>query len=140
MKKIRSNNGGFTLIEIIIVIVILGILAAVLVPSMIKWIDNAKQKSTISAADTVRQSVTASVADIYKDGKSVDGNQNSECYDTKFWKELQALTGSGVQCTDPEKDEYTTFVIKNGSVTELTYKSGDWTASYKNGSWDCAKS
>ncbi|WP_249314274.1 prepilin-type N-terminal cleavage/methylation domain-containing protein [Gehongia tenuis] len=42
------NKKGFTLVEVIVVLVILAILAAILVPSMVGWIDKANQKKHIA--------------------------------------------------------------------------------------------
>lgn len=42
------HKKGFTLVEIIVVLVILAILAAILVPSMVGWIDKANQKKHIA--------------------------------------------------------------------------------------------
>ena len=44
MKKL-FNKKGMTLVEVIVVLVILAILAAVLVPTMIGWIDKANETS-----------------------------------------------------------------------------------------------
>ena len=41
----KSTDNGFTLVELIVAITILAILAALLIPSMVGWIDRAKEKS-----------------------------------------------------------------------------------------------
>lgn len=48
----RRNKKGFTLVEVIVVLVILAILAAILIPSMVGWIDEANNKSAIVSART----------------------------------------------------------------------------------------
>lgn len=44
LKKAREEKKGFTLVELIVVLVILAILAAILVPALLGWIDEAKKK------------------------------------------------------------------------------------------------
>lgn len=57
MSKLKrlQNNSGFTLIEIIAVLVILGVLAALAVPRYVDLENNAKQK----AVDTVLSEINA---------------------------------------------------------------------------------
>ena len=45
MKKIRQNSKkGFTLVELIVVLVILAVMAAMLVPALTGYIDEARKK------------------------------------------------------------------------------------------------
>lgn len=50
---VRKKNKGFTLTEMIVVIAIIGILAAVLIPSIIGYINRAKQSSAYQEATAV---------------------------------------------------------------------------------------
>lgn len=53
LRNRKSNKKGFTLIELIIVIAILGILAAILVPSMLNIVNNSKTSVATANARSV---------------------------------------------------------------------------------------
>ena len=57
MSKHKKNEGGFTLIELIMVIVILGIISAVAIPKFLSLGDSAK----LSAARAVGSAMTGSI-------------------------------------------------------------------------------
>lgn len=59
------EKAGFTLVEVIVVLVILAILAAILVPSMIGWIEKANQKTAVAEAQGIYKAAQAAVAEQY---------------------------------------------------------------------------
>jgi type IV pilus assembly protein PilA len=60
-QKMRSNKKGFTLIELMIVIAIIGILAAIAIPNFISY----RNKSYCSRAESDGGSVAAAIADYF---------------------------------------------------------------------------
>jgi len=52
LKRTPRSRGGFTLVELIVVLVILGVLATFAVPALTGYIDSAKEKQAVSEALT----------------------------------------------------------------------------------------
>jgi type IV pilus assembly protein PilA len=61
LQKLRSNSQGFTLIELMIVIAIIGILAAIAIPNFIAY----RNKAYCSSAESDANSVAATLADYF---------------------------------------------------------------------------
>ena len=70
----KKNNKGFTLVELIVVLVILAILAAILVPTLLGYIDKARSEKDFSTAQTVRVATQAAIDQAYGEGKKADGS------------------------------------------------------------------
>ncbi len=60
-QKMRGNKKGFTLIELMIVIAIIGILAAIAIPNFIAY----RNKAFCSAAESDAKSIAAAIADYF---------------------------------------------------------------------------
>ncbi len=60
MKK--TNNKGFSLVELIIVIAIMAILAGAIAPALIRYIDKSRKSNDVSAAKTIKTAVETAMA------------------------------------------------------------------------------
>ena len=70
MKKMNKNN-GFTLIELIIVMVILGIMAAVAVPRYLDSISNAEESAEDAVISAIKSGLKAAANDsLYTNGRA----------------------------------------------------------------------
>ncbi len=65
MLKKRLGKKGFTLVELIVVLVILAILAAILIPSMVGWIDRANDKAAAVVGRTLTLAAQTLVSENY---------------------------------------------------------------------------
>lgn len=80
IKNLRRNKKGFTLVEVIVVLVILAILIAIAVPSVMKYIDDANDAKYLAqgraAMIATQAELVADYADDKKLNSSVEGSEN----------------------------------------------------------------
>ena len=70
----RSNKKGFTIVELVIVIAVIGILAAVLIPTFSSVVEKANESAAMQEAkNAMTEDLAMANADYAKIGSTVDG-------------------------------------------------------------------
>lgn len=134
--KIRNRkiNGGFTLVELIVVLVILAILAALLIPTLLGYIDMANQKKDVNRARACMDAAQAAFVEAYGKGATVvnnnvagitgsdklHGSKDVDCVGSDFAKNILNMAG---------EDPYI-FLVATGACTEKGVSKRDMCTVY----------
>lgn len=113
MKK--TNNKGFSLVELIIVIAIMAILAGAIAPALIKYIDKSRKSNDVSSAKTIKTAIETALGteSVYETLTNTTGVTKVVVLPGKTTAAEGAANGAGTtavklyNCTKP--DEAATF-------------------------------
>ena len=113
IQKFRKSNKGFTLVELIVVIAILGVLAAILVPQYTGYVERSRQGVDISYIGEVAHNVAVETA-------AIEGSASTQ-YNITFTTGGAYSITSGTGASPTAETALTNEVKK--IVNETTFRS-----------------
>lgn len=119
LKRTLRSRRGFTLVELVVVLVIAGIIASFAVPALTGYIDNAKEKQAVSETQACVETVTRIAAQKYAEWQKNTTYQLAGGKELTSSSEFQPLVG----CTGTTSN--TPPTVTGGDVA-LTEGSGQY--------------
>ncbi len=103
LKKMneKKNNKGFSLVELIVVILIMAVLAVAIAPQVMKWVKNAQIAQDKQNADTIVSSAQLAAASTKNDSNFSFASAGNDAdfvitsLPSTFKNEMDTLLGSG---------------------------------------------
>lgn len=125
IKNLRRNKKGFTLVEVIVVLVILAILIAIAVPSVMKYIDDANDAKYLAEARAVYVAAEAEVTKDYADNRAIDNSIYGD--GETMMTEVTAAVGFTVETITilPASENLNPNNIESYTVTFTSPSSGE---------------
>lgn len=131
MKTTKAK--GFTLIELIVVIAIIGVLAAILVPTMLGYVTKSRCSSANANAKSLYNAINSSLVDLDSEGKDV-ATISAEGSLVQDFSDTDLKTKVANYFADYTKLDGFMFSLTTGNCDGVVIKSGSYYGSYPKAS------
>ena len=149
MKKM--NNKGFSLVELIVVVLIMAIIAVALAPQVMKWVENSRKSTDIenynalleaanvasTNEDVIKQvktgDIVISMTDSNTNGTSVSGDDSANTFQGVLNQTLPGWTNTKITAGDWKGLTFKITVTKSANGIQVLRGNGGAGANVTNG-------
>ncbi len=131
-RKLKENKKkGFTLVELIVVLVIIAILAALLIPALTGYINKAKEKTIVAETRQCVMAAQTLVDEAYGTIDAESSQYGIKISDTNQSGFITVLTGNVAELAEVSKDNIKSAEVVEGKIVRLVYETDGKTCTYE---------